>query len=51
LDLKQNLRDKGKLVEQTETQELREKLAKYETSLANQDRDNANLKKQLKEKE
>ena len=46
--MKQNLRYKGKLVEDAETQELREKLARYETSLIQKDRENISLKREMK---
>jgi hypothetical protein len=43
--MKKNMRDKGKLTEDIETQELREKLSRYETSLKNKDHENIGLRK------
>lgn len=50
-DFKQQMRDKGKVVDDADTQILKEKLKRYETSLSLLDKDNQALKQHAKEKD
>ena len=45
------MRDKGKVIDDEDTQVLKEKLKRYETSLSQLDKDNQALKQQVKEKD